>query len=152
SEFIFGVATTYERLEESLDTMAHWLGGTNARLIAHMEPSLDTDAPDRVLKKARDLKVNLGTVDSSYEFLDRYFALQKVLWENRSSTTKWFVFIDDDTFFLDLSKVVSTFAKYDPNQAWYIGALTEDFQQMAIWGYMAYGGGGVFVSAPVIQQ
>lgn len=152
SEYIFGVATTYERLEESLDTLAHWLSGTNARLIGHMQPSLDADAPDRVLKKAENLKVSLGTVESRYGFLDRYFALLKVLHENRLPSTKWYVFIDDDTFFMDLSKLLATFAKYDPAEPWYIGALTEDFQQMATWGYMAYGGGGIFVSAPLVEQ
>ncbi|KAK5944905.1 hypothetical protein PMZ80_002107 [Knufia obscura] len=152
SEFIFGVATTYERLEESLDTMSHWLGGSNARIIGHMEPSLDADAPDRVLKKARDLSISLGTVDSRYEFLDRYFALLKVLQENKLPSTKWYVFIDDDTFFLDMSKLLTTFAKYDPAEPWYIGTLSEDFQQMANWGYMAYGGGGIFLSAPLVEQ
>lgn len=152
SEFIFGVATTYERLEESLDILAHWLGGSNAKLIGHMQPSLDSDAQDRVLKKAADLKINLGTVESHYEFLDRYFGLLKVLYDNRTPSTKWFVFIDDDTFFLDLSKVVSNFQKYDPAMPWYIGALTEDFHQMSLWGYMAYGGGGVFLSAPLVEH
>jgi len=152
SEFIFGVATTYERLEDSLDTLAHWLGGSNAKIIGHMQPSLDADAPDRVLKKARDLGVSLGTVESRYEYLDRYFALLTVLHENRSPSTKWYVFIDDDTFFLDMPKMLATLAKYDPAEPWYIGALSEDFQQMATWGYMAYGGGGVFLSAPLLEQ
>lgn len=152
SEFIFGVATTYERLEESLDTFAHWLGGTNARLVGNMQPSLDSDAESRIMKRASDLKISLGVVDSRYEFLDRYFALLKVLHESRQPSTKWYVFIDDDTFFLDMSKLLATFVKYDPAEPWYIGALTEDFQQMATWGYMAYGGGGIFLSAPLVEQ
>ena len=153
AEFLFGVATTYERLEESLDTMAHWLGGTKARLVAHMQPSLDQAASERVMKKAERLKVNLGVIDSTYEFLDRYFMLQKVLWNERQSTTKWFVFIDDDTFFLDFANLISIFdLKYKSHLSWYIGALSEDFLQMGRFGYIAYGGGGVFLSRPLIEK
>jgi len=151
SAFIFGLATTYERLEASLDTIAYWASHSNAKIIGSMQPSLDLDAPDRVLKKAQLLSVPLGTVESGLEFLDRYFTLLKVLYENRTPTTKWYVFIDDDTFFLSLSNLVSTFQKYDPSLPWYIGALTEDFNQMAIWGYMAYGGGGIFLSHSLVE-
>lgn len=151
-EFIFGVATTYARLYESLDTFSHWLSNSNTRLIAAMEPSLDPDLPDRVLQKAQSLHIPLGMVESRYTYLDRYFSLIRVLHENRHSETKWYVIIDDDTFFLDLANLVNTFkAKYNPDLPYYIGALTEDFQQMATWGYMAYGGGGVFLSAPLVE-
>ncbi|KAK5090036.1 hypothetical protein LTS08_007405 [Lithohypha guttulata] len=152
-EYIFGVATTYDRLLNSLDTFSHWLSNSNTRLIAAMEPSLDLDLPDKVLAKAQSLKIPLGTIDSPYQFLDRYFSLIRVLHDNRSPDTKWYVLIDDDTFFLDLANVVKTFkAKYNPDLPYYIGALTEDFQQMSTWGYMAYGGGGVFLSAPLVEQ
>ncbi|KAJ9663533.1 hypothetical protein H2198_000799 [Neophaeococcomyces mojaviensis] len=151
SAFIFGLATTYERLEESLDTISHWSSNSNTKIIGHMQPSLDPDAPDRVLKKAQSLSVPLGTIESGLEFLDRYFTLLKVLYENRTPTTKWYVFIDDDTFFLSLSNLVQTFRKYDPELPWYIGALSEDFNQMATWGYMAYGGGGIFLSHGLVE-
>lgn len=151
-EFIFGVATTYSRLYDSLDTFSHWLSNTNARIVAAMEPSLDPDLPDRVLQKAQSLHIQLGTVESRYTFLDRYFQLIRILHENRNSETKWYVIIDDDTFFLDLANLINTFkAKYNPELPYYIGALTEDSQQMSTWGYMAYGGGGVFLSAPLVE-
>ena len=153
SEFIFGVATTYERLYDSLDTMSHWLSNTNTRLIAAMEPSLDADLPTRVLEKAKSLHIPLGTFDSPYQFLDRYFSLIQVLHQHRLPSTKWYVLIDDDTFFLDFPRMVSTITtKYNSSESYYIGALTEDFQQMSNWGYMAYGGGGVFLSAPLLEQ
>lgn len=152
SELIFGVATTYERLEASLDTIGHWLSGTSSRLIGNMQPTLDPDAEVRLLTKSRGLKIGLGVVSSRYGFLDRYFALLKLLHENKGPNTKWYVFIDDDTFFLDMSTVLATLAKYEPAEPWYIGALTEDFQQMATWGYMAYGGGGIFLSAALVEQ
>lgn len=151
SHFIFGVSTTYERLEESLDTMSHWLSNSKARLIGHMAPSLDLDAPDRVLRKAESLKITLGTIESRYEFLDRYFGLLKVLHQNRQPNTKWYVFIDDDTFFLSMANLVETFAKFDASLPWYVGALTEDFTQMANWGYFAYGGGGIFLSHALVE-
>ena len=88
SAFIFGLATTYERLEASLDTIAYWASHSNAKIIGSMQPSLDLDAPDRVLKKAQLLSVPLGTVESGLEFLDRYFTLLKVLYENRTPHNK----------------------------------------------------------------
>lgn len=152
SSFIFGVSTTYERLEDSLPTLSHWLSNTSAPIIGHMSPSLDPEASNRVSNLASSLHINLGTIESHYEFLDRYFGLLKVLHANRLPTTKWYVFIDDDTFFLSMRELISAFAKYDPEEPWYIGALTEDFSQMATWGYFAYGGGGIFLSHVLVEQ
>lgn len=152
SHFIFGVATTYERLAESLDPMSHWAGGINARIIGLMARPHDAEAEERVLTKAANLNVNLGVVESGLDFLDRYFTLLKVLHDNRTPETKWFVFMDDDTFFLDLRKVIATLDKYDPMKPYYVGALTEDFRQMAQWGFMAYGGAGIFLSTALVEE
>lgn len=152
SHFIFGVATTYERLVESLDPISHWAGGVNARIVGLMAHSQDPEAETKVLTKATDLNVNLGLVESGLDFLDRYFTLLKVLHDNRTPETKWYVFMDDDTFFLDLRKVIATFDKYDATKPYYIGALTEDFRQMAQWGFMAYGGAGIFLSAALVEE
>lgn len=153
SAFLFGVATTYGRLENALDTMAHWLSSSNTSLIAAMQPTSDEELRDRVRDKATALNISLRTIDSGYEYLDRYFSLIRHFHANRTPETRWCVLIDDDTFFLDLRSLITTVdKKYDSSEPYYVGALTEDFQQMSNWGYMAYGGGGVFLSYALVAQ
>lgn len=153
SEFLFGVATTYARLEIALDTMSHWLSSPNAALIGVMEPTADAELRDRVSKKAEQLNVSLKTIDSDETFLDRYFWLVRHLHDNRTPSTKWCVLVDDDTFFPDMRNLISTFKRrYDPSEPYYIGSLSEDYTQMGNWGYMAYGGGGIFLSTPLIDE
>ncbi|KAL2013733.1 hypothetical protein VTN00DRAFT_1258 [Thermoascus crustaceus] len=127
---IFELATSLERLDESLDAIANWAGGTYANIIAVIEPH-----PDE-------------------EYLDGYFSLVKVLykWSDWPTVTKWAAFIDDDTFFPSMANLVSLLEAYDFKGQHYIGGITEDFRQMYSWGYMGYGGAGVFLSIPLLAE
>ncbi|KAE8356170.1 hypothetical protein BDV28DRAFT_154896 [Aspergillus coremiiformis] len=149
SHILFGVATTLKRLDESLGPFAHWAGGTGARIIAVIDPD---PRKSHVLQRAHRLGIHLTIVESSTEYLDRYFSLISVLHHNREVQTRWAVLIDDDTFFPSMQNLVNKLATYNATEPQYIGALTEDFEQMHDWGYMAYGGAGVFLSMPLLEQ
>ncbi|KAJ5584339.1 uncharacterized protein N7459_004139 [Penicillium hispanicum] len=151
SHLIFGVATTLGRLSDSIEPFAQWAGGTKARLIAVVEDDGVVEKKS-ILQRAADLDVRLTILESDAEYLDRYFSLTQVLLQNMESSTKWAVLIDDDTFFPSMSQLVDRLATYDASKPYYVGAVTEDLSQMASFGYVGYGGAGIFLSAPLLQE
>ncbi|RHZ46140.1 glycosyltransferase family 31 protein [Aspergillus thermomutatus] len=151
SHLLFGVATTLERLEDSLDAFAHWAGRTDARVYALVESEILSEIK-RVQQRANELDIRLTIIQSDDERLDRYFSLLRVLLKHRDASSQWAVLIDDDTFFPSMRNLVNRLATYDATKPQYIGALTEDLAQMFSWSYMAYGGAGIFLSMPLLEQ
>ncbi|KAJ5625184.1 hypothetical protein N7510_001493 [Penicillium lagena] len=152
SHLIFGVSTSLERLDNSLEAFAHWAGGTNARIIAMIKDDY-TMNKSTVMEHATKRDIRLEIIEHSDDTLDRYFRLTNVLLHERSNaTTEWAVIIDDDTFFPSMRNLVNGLKEYDSSKSWYIGAPTENINQMGVFGYMAYGGAGIFLSIPMLQE
>ncbi|KAL4908113.1 hypothetical protein BDW74DRAFT_174809 [Aspergillus multicolor] len=163
SHMIFGVATSLEKLEESLDAFAHWAGNTSAHIIAVVEQG-GSSIRSRIQQRADDLDLRLTITQTEDDRLDRYFSLIRVLYQYHvpslsekaaSTTTKptqWAVLIDDDTFFPSMRNLVNRLATYDATVPQYIGAMTEDLAHLSGSGYMAYGGAGIFLSIPLLQD
>lgn len=151
SHIIVGVATTIDRLNDTLPVFARWASGTNVRVISIVEadPFLNTT---EVLQHAERLDIRLHIVESDEEFLDRYYMLTRTLLEFHDESTQWAVIIDDDTFFPSMEGLVAELATYDHTKPYYIGAPTENLSQMASFTYMAYGGAGVFLSIPLLKE
>lgn len=64
---------------------------------------------------------------------------------------RWFVMGDDDTVFVT-ENLVRILRKYDHNQYYYIGSLSESHLQNIFFSYgMAYGGGGFAISYPLAK-
>ncbi|XP_017231485.1 uncharacterized protein LOC108205879 [Daucus carota subsp. sativus] len=64
---------------------------------------------------------------------------------------RWFVMGDDDTVFVT-DNLVRILNKYDHNQYYYIGSLSESHLQNIFFSYgMAYGGGGFAISYPLAK-
>ncbi|KAF4401689.1 hypothetical protein G4B88_000737 [Cannabis sativa] len=64
---------------------------------------------------------------------------------------RWFVMGDDDTVFVT-DNLVRILRKYDHNQMYYIGSLSESHLQNIFFSYgMAYGGGGFAISYPLAK-
>lgn len=151
SHILFGVATTGERLNESLDAFAHWAGNTNTSIIAVLESDPEMSKLN-LPEKAKGMGISLTIIESDEHYLDRYFSLVRVLYKHRDETTQWAGIIDDDTFFPSMSNLVARLSKYDANEPQYIGGVSEDSHQLPAWGYIAYGGAGIFLSMPLVQQ
>ncbi|KAL4919932.1 hypothetical protein BDW62DRAFT_178026, partial [Aspergillus aurantiobrunneus] len=149
SHFDFGVATTLDRLNQSLDAFAHWAGHTGVRIFALNEP--DNRLPE-VLEKAEALGVQLFVTHSTEEYQARYFSLVSLLAKNVRDETRWSVVIDDDTFFLSMSALVEAFEEYDHTQQMYVGGVSENHGQIGVFGLMGFGGAGVFLSRPLVEQ
>jgi hypothetical protein len=154
SHIDFGVATSVSRLNESLDQFAHWAGYTRTRIFALIEPEESkTKAGIAYVKaKADNLGINLFITESEDDYLHRYFALVALLEENMREGTRWGCIIDDDTFFLSMPALVKALSEYDDTKPMYIGGLSEGIPQIAVFGMMAFGGAGVFLSRPLLSD
>lgn len=152
SHIDFGVATTVRRLNDSLDQFAHWAGYTRTRVFALVEPDEDDTAVPQVKAKAELLGINLFITESEDDYLHRYFALIPLMEANMREKTQWACIIDDDTFFLSMSALVKALEGYDHTQPMYIGALSEGIPQIAVFGIIAFGGAGVFLSRPLLTD
>lgn len=151
SHLMFGVATTLERLSNSLETFSRWAAHSKATILAIVEPDDETEIR-HIHQHAAELGFNLTILQQEGPWDDRYFSLTKALYEQRQHTTQWGAIIDDDTFFLSISRLVDRLASFDPTQQHYLGGLTEDYYQTWGYGLMAYGGAGVFLSMPLLEK
>ncbi|KAK2606429.1 hypothetical protein QQS21_003122 [Conoideocrella luteorostrata] len=155
SEFVFGVASTSERLENSIPQFKHWLSGTKARLLAIVT--------DQHLSNRRMRKLSSHFNQSGINFIgirpqnmsvgvnEQHFVAVRDLLRHADANTKWGVIIDDDTFFPSLYPVAQTIDKQDASIPAYLGGLSENKDAVNFHGYMAFGGGGVFLSLPLLK-
>ncbi|AEO60093.1 glycosyltransferase family 31 protein [Thermothelomyces thermophilus ATCC 42464] len=170
---LFGIASTYERVKESLPVFAHWLADTGAQLLAVV-----ADADDPVLKpdlkaleaQYRDHKVNATIVSPRFkESLPRkntkdekpkrpaaveqlHFLLIRDMLEASTPQTQWLGVLDDDTFFPALHPLSVALSEHDHTKPAWLGALADNWISIKIWGYMAYGGAGTFLSVPLARE
>ncbi|KAL1994906.1 hypothetical protein VTN49DRAFT_1093 [Thermomyces lanuginosus] len=165
-EFIFGVATTYERLEMSIPQFKHWLADTGAPLVG-----LVIDKEDEVQSKNLDfsrlvqayadagmtLKIARPhgpdhTVEQSHMMVIRDM-LAHIDAEGNASGTRWLGVLDDDTFFPSLYPLLETLSHYDHTVPTYLGAVSEHLELSRIGGPgAAYGGAGIFLSVPLAHE
>lgn len=149
----FGVATSISRLNESLDAFAHWAAYTNTRIFASLEPNDDTEEGVKYLyAKSHALGIELHIEMSDEDYLRRYFALIPMLEANLRNETQWACIIDDDTFFPSMKALTDALAAYDHTKPLYIGGLSEGLPQIAVFGLIAFGGAGVFLSRPLLSE
>lgn len=153
SHIDFGVATSVSRLNDSLDAFAHWAGYNRARIFALLEPCDDAEEGVKyVYAKAQALGIDLTIEISEDDYLRRYFALIPLLEANLRNETKWACIIDDDTFFPSMPALTSALSEYDHTKSLYIGGLSEGLPQIAVFGLIAFGGAGVFLSRPLLSE
>jgi len=79
-------------------------------------------------------------------FSEKYFSLIRIMYDNRNDNTSWISLLDDDTFVPSMPALLSMLAKYDPNEQYYIGGLSEDWWSVTHYGMMGFGGAGIFLS------
>ena len=158
SHIIFGISTYIKRLEDSIPHLQRSLAHTSARLIVLVVESGE-GTPNRkemagLEIRMHDLGINATVVGapkgSSMEV--RYFSLIKLLYEKRDSETQWISLLDDDTFLTSMHSLVDTLGNYDSSKEWYLGAMSEDWWSVTVYGMMSFGGGGTFLSLPVAAQ
>ncbi|CAL8582023.1 hypothetical protein XPA_007701 [Xanthoria parietina] len=167
SHIIFGISTTIARLDDSIPSLLRWLPNTRAKLfvIAIEDDDVPEESKDRYHpadpKATSDLQNRMHTLgldvtivpplSRHHFFSQRYFSLVRVMYEHRQPTTQWISLIDDDTFFLSMPSLLETLSRFDPQQQFYVGALSEDWWSVTRYGMMAFGGAGVFLSIALAE-
>ena len=186
--FLFGVASTYERVESSLPVFKHWMANTGARIVFVITDARRSDRPldlDALRKKYRAEGMRAEVISPQWtsplprknnphpnpddptpteqlHFLMIRDMLHFVAHPSVEDTlgeddeifpeVHWLGVLDDDTFFPHLRPVSKALSRYNHSQPLYLGALSDNFHALQNWGYIAFGGAGVFLSVPLAQQ
>jgi len=162
---IFGVASNFNRLNDSLAPFAHWLAGSGALLVGVVSDaedptqSFDLAALEEAYK-ARGVRASFIPPLVKKERPDdpdiavevHHFMLIRNLLNVTTTKTKWLSILDDDTFFPSLYPLDQELETYDHNKSLWLGALSDSFGSVKAWGYMAFGGAGVFISPPLAKE
>ena len=157
SNLMFGIQTTIKRLDKSIPQLMRWLPHTGAKLFAIVIESEGVAAdPDQILgleTRMRNFGMDATLLQARVgdTFPQRYFSLISLLYRNRGLETQWVSLIDDDTFFPSMPALLSMLGKYDPKDPYYVGSLSEDWWAVAHYGYMGFGGAGLFLSVPLAE-
>ncbi|KAI0146830.1 glycosyltransferase family 31 protein [Xylariaceae sp. FL1272] len=157
SHIIFGVATDTDRLRQSRDSFAFWLSHTGAQLI-----TVITDGGRRNPQDMRDLEEEFASIginatffepiDEGFTASQNHFAILLDMIEYSTADTTWFALLDDDTFFPSLYPLSEALATLDHTKDTYVGALSEDFAAVKAFGFMAFGGAGIYLSASLARK
>jgi hypothetical protein len=164
SSLIFGCSTTFQRFNDEKTSPVHewvrWLtdGNGNSNGAGLVLALFDTTQSE--ITRAEEKLASMGiasTVVASNASLDmpgRYVSLVDMLYNHPTrSTRKFFILVDDDTFFPAMSELVVTLSHYDSEKPYYIGTITERarwlLEHQAAY---AFGGGGIIITAPLAKQ
>lgn len=158
---IFGVATTFKCLVESMHTFAHWLKDSGATLVA-----LVTDEPEALQA------LNFTNLEQDYQTAG--YKIKLVTKHRATDTTEqshmlliddmlthanatgldphWLGVLDDDTLFPSLHELSATLAQHDHTRPQYLGQLTENAVLLQLGVLSAFGGAGIFLSAALARD
>ncbi|KAF4633394.1 hypothetical protein G7Y89_g4728 [Cudoniella acicularis] len=164
SSLIFGVSTTFDRFNDDrtgpINEWVRWLtdgkGRSNgAGLILALYNTTQTEI-DHAGERLAAAGINATVVPSnpSLDMPGRYVDLVQMLYNHPTrKQRKYFALVDDDTFFPCMSELLRTLFQYDYKKPYYIGTFTERVDWMlSNHAPMAYGGGGIFLTAPVARE
>lgn len=173
AHLLFGVATSFDRLNESRATFTPWLAGTEAQLLAIVTDAEEQEGEDgeggESRKQNTRQKPNLTALQEEFRAANMsvtlmrpsdaaqrtsvvHFTMLADLVARVTPETEWIGIVDDDTFFPSLYPLSAALAEHDHTVPAYLGSLTEDFGAVRNWGYMAFGGAGIFLSVPLARQ
>ena len=154
---MFGIQTTVKRLDDSVPQLMRWLSNTGAKLFVVLKESENVAAKvDQMVSlesrmRSLGFDVTLLHAKEGDTFPQRYFSLIDILYNNRSPETQWISLIDDDTFFPSMPALLAMLARHDPKDQHYIGSLSEDWWAVSHYGFMGFGGAGLFLSIPLAE-
>ncbi|KAK4229274.1 hypothetical protein QBC38DRAFT_535256 [Podospora fimiseda] len=174
---LFGVASTYDRVQSSLPAFKHWLSGTSARIIIIISDFSSLPPKNNLLdleklyrKSGIQATVLKPKPEHGYPRQDEteeeqkrreerptsveelHFLLVGILSQYMNHQTEWIGIIDDDTFFPSLYTLSTALSQYDHRKPVWLGALANNWHSLSLYGHQAYGGAGVFLSPPLMSS
>ncbi|KAH8651891.1 hypothetical protein BGZ60DRAFT_420459 [Tricladium varicosporioides] len=164
SSLIFGVSTTFDRFSSEKTTpikeWTRWLtdgkgrsNGAGLILALYNATDFEVEHACACLTQA-GINATVVASNSQLDMPGRYVDLVQMLYNHPTrKERKYFALIDDDTFFPYMSELLQTLFKYDYKKPYYIGTFTERVDWiLSNHAPMAYGGGGIFLTAPVTRK
>ncbi|KAI0469915.1 hypothetical protein GGR56DRAFT_154947 [Xylariaceae sp. FL0804] len=155
---IFGIATAYDRLLDpaTLESIAHWCAGTEAKLVALVVDyhafGGDVARLERKYRNAGIDAVFVEPFDPAHSTAQSHFMVLASMVEQSGPDTEWFGLLDDDTFFPHLAPLAKALDHLDEGEDMFVGALSEDFSAVQVYGMQAFGGAGAYLSAPLARK
>lgn len=155
-DLIFGMATTYSRLRDSIVPITHWASGRESKLIVIVQDW--TEEVYRIIELEsvyQERGVNATFIqpyDEAHTTSQSHFRVLTRMVEESGPDTKWFGLLDDDTFFPNLEPLSEALGAMDHTRELYVGALSEDFAAVKNFGIMAYGGAGAYLSVQLAKK
>ncbi|KAK4052495.1 hypothetical protein OIV83_002297 [Microbotryomycetes sp. JL201] len=166
-DLIFGFTTTVERAKIMSELWTRFLKPTDGSTAQENERNMPAclillskdESPIEIQElkdvlKSRGLKCGVKTSNQErYEVRVLSLIVELPAYAKELKRDfKWFVFNDDDTFWLDQRALRRLLAKYDPLEQLFIGATSEAKNQLDSFGRMAFGGAGMLVSQSLMND
>lgn len=161
SHLIFGVATSLERLVESMAQFESWMAYSGASLLAVIidakpKPNAKEDAKfEKVAREFRQHGIDVTLTrpwNTSVTQNEQHFTIVRDLLRHTTPETKWAAIVDDDTFFPSLYPLGEILDKHDHTVSAYLGGLSDNYDAVKHHGFMAFGGAGVFLSIGLLRE
>ncbi|TNY24366.1 hypothetical protein DMC30DRAFT_433889, partial [Rhodotorula diobovata] len=158
---MYGIVTTTQRAKTMSQLWTRWMvpqwpdeEGTPACLVLLSEEEEETDVRD-LKETLRSRGLPCGIRKGKYQRYEvRVMSMIREMKDYASDIGQridWFVFNDDDTFWVDARATRRMLSKYDPHEQWFVGATTESQKQAAQFVRFAFGGAGMIASQAMMD-
>ncbi|KAF8380182.1 hypothetical protein HHK36_027664 [Tetracentron sinense] len=150
---VFGIAASARLWEQRKNYIKLWWRPKEMRGIVWLDKAVKTRRDEGLPQ----LKISRNTSRFAYKNRQGHrsaIRISRIVSETvrlGMKDVRWFVMGDDDTVFV-AENLIRVLSKYDHNQYYYIGSLSESHLQNIYFSYgMAYGGGGFAISYPLAK-
>ncbi|KAI4315451.1 hypothetical protein L6164_028259 [Bauhinia variegata] len=150
---VFGIAASAKLWEHRKNYIKLWYNSKEMRGIVWLDERVETHANDGLPR----VKISSDTSNFPYSNPQGHrsaIRISRIVSETMylgMKDVRWFVMGDDDTVFVT-ENLLRILRKYDHNQYYYIGSLSESHLQNIFFSYqMAYGGAGFAISYPLAK-
>ncbi|MED6191475.1 hypothetical protein PIB30_000575 [Stylosanthes scabra] len=151
---VFGIAASSKLWEQRKNYIKLWYKASEMRGVVWLDDKVSSAG-----KGERLPPVRISGDTSKFSYTNRQghrsaIRISRIVSETLAlgmENVRWFVMGDDDTVFVT-ENLIRVLRKYDHNQFYYIGSLSESHLQNIYFSYgMAYGGGGFAISYPLAK-
>ncbi|KAL1326521.1 hypothetical protein HN51_036630 [Arachis hypogaea] len=151
---VFGIAASSKLWEKRKNYIKLWYKASEMRGVVWLDNKVSSGGMGEGLPPVR---ISGDTSKFSYTNKQGHrsaIRISRIVSETLAmgmENVRWFVMGDDDTVFVT-ENLIRVLRKYDHNQFYYIGSLSESHLQNIYFSYgMAYGGGGFAISYPLAK-
>ncbi|PON42599.1 hypothetical protein PanWU01x14_280520 [Parasponia andersonii] len=154
---VFGIAASASLWSQRKNYIKLWYRPRAMRGVVWLDSEVEAADAEDDRRLLPPVKISTDTSQFPYTHKDGHrsaIRISRIVSETLKlglRDVRWFVMGDDDTVFVT-DNLVRILRKYDHNQMYYIGSLSESHLQNIFFSYgMAYGGGGFAISYPLAR-